>query len=84
MAHLNSSKVLQPGKQAFDFPTSFVPSQDSPILGGRFLAVGLMRSDHLNSLFLQTRIERVTIICPVTNQSFWLFFDKPFVQGVFH
>src|SRR6188472_1547107 len=84
MANLYPSEVLQPSKQALHFPTSFVPSQDSPILGGRLLAVGFMWSDHLNSLLLQTRIERVTIIRPVTNQSFWLFFNEPLVQGVFH
>ena len=84
MTNLNSSEILQPGKQALDFPTSFVSSQDTTILGSRFLTVGLMRSDHLNSLFVQTLIERVTIVRSVTNQSFRLFFGKPLVQGLFH
>src|SRR5215211_1398314 len=84
MANLNSSKVLQPGKQAFDFPTSFVPSQDTTILGSRFLAVGLMRCDQLNALLLQAFIQRVAVIGFVTDQSFRLFFDEPFVQGLFH
>src|SRR5215211_6946920 len=84
MANLNSSKVLQPGKQAFDFPTSFVPSQDTTILGSRFLAVGLMRCDQLNALLLQTLIQRITVVGSVTDQSFRLFFDEPFVQGLFH
>src|SRR5919106_924329 len=84
MTHLNSSKVLQPGKQAFDFPASFISSQDTAILRSRLLAVGFMRSDHLNSLFLQTLIKRVAIVRSVTNQSFGHFFGEPLVQGIFH
>ena len=84
MANLYPSEVLQPGKQAFDFPTSFVSSQDTTILGSRLLAVGLMRSDQLNSLFVQTLIERVAIIRSVTNQSFRFFFRKSLVQGLFY
>src|SRR5688572_4755938 len=84
MTHLNSSKVLQPGKQTLNLPASFVSPQDSPILRGRFLAVGFVRCNHLNSLLLQTCIERVTIIRSVTNQSFGHFFDEPLIQSVFH
>jgi hypothetical protein len=83
MTDLNPSKILQPGKQAFDFPTSFVSSQDTTILGSRLLAVGFVRSDQLNPLFLETRIQRVTVVGSVTNQSLGHFFGEPFVQGAF-
>src|SRR4026208_1456145 len=84
MTDLNPSKILQPGKQAFDFPTSFVSSQDTTVLGSRLLAVGFMGCDHLNSLFVQTLIQRVTVVGSVTDQPFGLFFDKPLFQGTFH
>ena len=84
MTNLNSSKVVQPGKQAFDFPTSFVPSQDSSILGSRLLAVRLVWRNQLNSLLLQTRIERVAVIGSVTDEWFGQFFGEPPVQRLFH
>src|SRR5215217_1251542 len=84
MTNLNSSKVLQPGKQAFDFPTSFISAQDTAILGGRFLAVGFVWRNHLNSLLLQTLIERIAIIGSITDQSFRFFFGESLFQGFFH
>src|SRR5215208_2342713 len=84
MTNLNPSKVLQPGKQAFHFPTSFVSAQDSTILGSRLLAIGLVRSDHLDALFLQSFIERIAIIGSITDQSFRFFFGESLFHGLFH
>ena len=84
MTHLNSSKVLQPGKQAFHLPTSFVATQHSSILCDRLLAVGFVGSNHLNALFLQPFIERVTVIGSVTDQSFRLLLCKSLLQSLFH
>ena len=84
MTNLNSSKVLQPGKQAFHFPTAFVSSQDTTILGSWLLAIGFVRSDQLNALLLQSFIQWIAVIGSVTNQSFRFFFGKSVVQGLFH
>ena len=84
MANLNSSEVLQPGKQALNLPTFFISAQRTPILSGRFLPVGLVRSDQLDALLLQALIQQVAVISFVTDQSFWLFFGEPLLQGVFH
>src|SRR5829696_1963483 len=84
MANLNSSKVLQPGKQAFHFPTFLVSAQWATILSGRLLAVGFVWSDHLNALVLQAFIQRIAIVGSVTDQSFWLFFGEPLFQSVLY
>src|SRR5215207_6195295 len=84
MANLNSSKVMQPGKQALHFPPFFVSPQGSTILGGRLFTVGFVRSDQLNALLLQAFIERVTVVGSITDQSLRLLQNKPLVQGLFH
>jgi len=63
-----STKVLQPSKQPLDLPPLSISPQYSAILGGRFDTVVFMRSYQLNtSFFGQTSIQRVAVICLVTN-----------------
>src|SRR5689334_4239892 len=84
MANLNSAEVLQPGKQALNLPAPPIATQWTSILGSRLLAVGFMRSDQLNTLLLQTLIQRVAVVGSVANQSLRLFLRKPLLQGLFH
>jgi hypothetical protein len=84
MTNLNSSEVLQPGKQALNLPTPGIATQRASILSGRLLAVGLVRSNHLDALFLQSFVQWVTVVGSITDQSFRFFFRKSLFQGAFH
>lgn len=48
MPDKDASVVLQPGKEPFHFPTTFVTAQLATILGLGFFAVCPMRSNHLD------------------------------------
>jgi hypothetical protein len=76
MTGLYPSKVLQPGKQAFNLPAISVAPQRSSILSAGFLAVGLVWSDQFNSLFAQSLVQRVTVVGPISNQSSRTLFGK--------
>ena len=70
---LNSAEVLQPCKQPFDFPTLFVPSKLSSILGLRFGSVGTMGCDHLHIvLFFEFFVQLVGVVGFVADQFFGL------------
>ena len=78
-----STKVLQPCKKAFDFPSPSVSTQCSTILSGRFTSIALMRCDHLHtSFFRQAFIQFITIVSFVTDQMLRQFFQKTSLQGV--
>jgi hypothetical protein len=62
-----TTKVLQPGKQAFNFPSLSVSPQGSTILGGRFDTVVFVWSNHLNATFFgQPLIKFVAVVSSVT------------------
>ena len=65
----NSPKILQPGKQAFDFPSTPITPKLSAILGRRLFASSAMRRDHLNTALMQKLlIKTVAIISFVANK----------------
>ena len=53
VSHNNSPKILQPGKQAFDFPSTPITPELSAILGRRLFASSSVRRDHLNATLIQ-------------------------------
>ncbi len=63
-----TTKVLQPGKQTLDLPTSFVAPQFSAVLRFRPLAIGFVRRDHLGFKLGKIFIQRIGIISLVTDQ----------------
>ena len=67
-ARQDPAVVLQPGKQALDFPPAAIPAQGSSILGRRPFAVALMRGDHLNAKGRKAPVQRITVIRPISNQ----------------
>jgi hypothetical protein len=69
MTDEDAPEVLQPGEQAFDLPTSPVASQRSTILRRGFDSVETMRCNQLDVLFGQLRIEFVTVIGKVADQT---------------
>src|SRR5688572_5433694 len=78
MSCSDSPKVMQPGKEAFNMPASFVAPQDTTILRFGSLTISAMRGDHFNVEFLQSLIQWITVVGHVTNQSFWQCIDKYF------
>ena len=79
----NPPEVLQPRKQAFDFPASFVTSQLSAILRFRALAIGFMRRDKFGFKLGEPFIERVRIISLVANQFLRSLVGKTRKQSLF-
>jgi hypothetical protein len=68
-ANHEPTKMMQPGKQSFDSPTSAVTAQRTTILR-RCPALATMRCDHLDAIALsQISIQTVTVIRFVTDQS---------------
>ena len=65
----NPTKLLQPRKQSFDFPPPLIAAQPPAILRRRFLPVGLMRRDHLNTFCSKFFVQRVRVISLVSDQS---------------
>lgn len=77
-----SAEVLKPGKQAFDFPATFVSTQRSAVLGGRFAAIASMRSNHLHAAFFgQPAIQVVAVIGLVADHSHRQVVEETSVQG---
>ncbi len=61
-------EVIQPSKQALHLPATFVAPEFAPILGGRFLAVALVRCNQFNSAFFsKALIKFVAVIGLVAN-----------------
>ncbi|KKK77414.1 hypothetical protein LCGC14_2853840, partial [marine sediment metagenome] len=51
LANDKTTKVLEPGEEAFNLPTLSVSPQGSAILGLGLSSITLMRCDHLNATF---------------------------------
>jgi len=65
----NSPKILQPGKQAFDFPSTPITPKLSAILGRRLFTSASMWRDHLNTAIMQKLlIKTVTIVSFIANK----------------
>ena len=70
IANDKSPKVLKPSKQTFDLPPTSVPTQRSPVLGGRLSSIASMRSNHLHtSLLVQPTVQGVAVVGFVTDHS---------------
>lgn len=79
--HQQASEVLQPGKEAFDFPPPFVSSEFSPVLAVRSCAVTTVRCDQLDSVLGKLIVQRVAVISLVGNQSFRLLGHEAVLDG---
>jgi len=83
MSGLNSAKVLQPSKQAFDLPATTVASQGSAILGGRLLAVAFVWSDQFDAAPAQPLVQRIAVIGAVADQPLRVLSGKAFLERAF-
>lgn len=75
-AHRNPSEVLKPREQPLNLPSSLIAPQRSAILRRCFLAVRLVRRNHLNALLSEFGIERIRVVSLISNQSLRLFNGK--------
>ena len=65
----NSPKILQPGKQALDFPSTPITPELSAVLGRRLFTPSAVRCDHLNAALMQKLlIKTVTVIGFIANK----------------
>src|SRR5205085_7509535 len=69
VAHQNATEVLQPRKQPLDFPPALVTAQAAPVLRSSLLPVRLVRSNQLHILLSKLFVQRVRIICLITDQA---------------
>jgi hypothetical protein len=60
--HENATEVLEPGKQALDFPAVSISPQGSSILGWGFASVVVMGCDEFDPLLGQLLIQFVAVV----------------------
>ena len=76
-----SPRVLQPGKEPFDFPAAFIAAQGASILR-EVDPVGPMRGDQLDAAVRQALVEPVTVIGSIADETRRIFREKTGVQGL--
>ena len=79
VASNQATKVVKPSEQAFDFPSSPIPSQRASVLGGVF-AVAPMGSDQFDTLLLQLLIQRIGVVRPIPDQALRLFREEALLK----
>ena len=85
VANWQTSKIMQPGKEPFNFPASLVTPEFTSILSLWLFPVGLVWRYHLNAILIfQPLIKRVAIIGFITYQKIRCFVQKPFVDCLFN
>jgi hypothetical protein len=76
--------VMQPRKQAFDFPSTAITPQDTAILGRSSGAHGPVWRDHLDAVVLhQPFIEAVAVVGAVADQPFGEVGEESSFEGSF-
>jgi len=83
MTHHNPAKMPQPRKQPLYFPTASIATKLTPILRLFPLPIPPMRGNHLYTLLRQCLIQRITVICPISNQTYWPGLGKTSRQSGF-
>jgi len=74
-------EIEEPGKEAFDLPSSFVPPQRSAVLRGVASAFTVGR-DHLDPGFAEDFVEEVAVVRLVPNKALRLFGRVAFRERV--
>ena len=77
-----TSEAPEPGEQALHLPAPLITPQLAPVLGLRFPTPPSVWGDHLDTLALKLRVERVRVVRPVPEQPLWLLVDEPRFQGL--
>jgi hypothetical protein len=79
-----SAKVVEPGKEALDFPSATVATQFAAVLSALAAAIVFVRRDQPDTMFLpEALIERITIVGAVADHSFWFGSRETLLDGGF-
>ena len=79
-----SAEVVQPSKEAFDFPASAVAAQFATVLGDFTVAIVLVRCDEPNAmLFPKMLVERIAVISAIANHSLGFSAREALLDGGF-
>lgn len=84
VSHYDPSEVMQPSKQSFYFPASFVAPPSPAVLGFGLLAITAMRRDHLNALVGPSRIQSIRVLGPIPNEPLGSGLDPSVFKGGFY
>ena len=80
----NAAIVMQPRKQAFDFPSMAITPQRAAILGQSSGALGPVWRDHLDAVELhQPLIEAIAVVGAVADQPFGEVGEESLFEGGF-
>jgi hypothetical protein len=67
-----SAEIVEPGKEALDFPAPTVATQSAAVLGALATAVVLVGRDEPDAVFLpEALIERIAVVGAVADHSIW-------------
>jgi hypothetical protein len=79
-----SAKVMKPGKEPFDFPSSAIAAQRTAVLW-MVLSAPAVGSDHFDAVLgSELFVERIRVIGFVADESFWKFVEEASSQNIFH
>jgi hypothetical protein len=81
VAHDNPPKVLQPRKQAFNFPPPFIATKFASVLRSRFFAISFVRRNQFNLKFPQLGIQWVRIVRFIANHHLWSLIGEPLANS---
>jgi hypothetical protein len=83
-AAYESAEIVEPGKEALDFPAAAVATQFAAILSAFAAAIVLVRRDQPDAMFLpEALIQRVTVVGAVADHSFWFGPRETLLDGSF-
>jgi hypothetical protein len=71
---------MEPSEESFDLPPAATTTQGAPILGDH-AAVRAMGRNHLDPGVAQMRVQRITVIAPITDQPRGERVDEPGGEG---
>ena len=76
------TRVVEPGEEPFDLPAPSATAEGPPILGRRAAPAVTMRGDHLDVVaFPEQRVERITVVSAVADQSRGEVGEEASVEG---
>jgi len=83
-ADYKSAKVVQPGKQAFDFPSFAIAAQGPSVVEAGTGAPAAMRGNQQHFLLEELLAQRVAVVSAVGNEPPRQFVDQSLLEGRAH
>jgi len=79
-----SAEIVQPCKEALDFPATAVPPQFAAVLGALAAAIVLVRRDEPDAVLLpEAPVERIAVVGAIADHSFWFGARETLLDGGF-